>query len=194
MVTRPIRMIEPRGLLDPLVAGVVAVLAVIDATLASHDRQAGERPVDAFAFALVIFASFSLIRRRQFESRRRHAGRAWAAGAPEHDTRGGLTRKTSSHSTIDASKAACRVAGTGFADYIDYITDRLQITRPQRSPNPSSATSWTPEIELEISAGVGRAAPFATVSENGTPITLISTISSASSKCRSSRSNHLRQR
>jgi hypothetical protein len=35
-------------------------------------------------------------------------------------------------------------AGTGFDGYVGYIADRLEITRLQRSPKPSSATWWTP--------------------------------------------------
>jgi hypothetical protein len=37
------------------------------------------------------------------------------------------------------------------------VGDRLQRTCPRRSPNPSSATSWTPDSGLEISAGRGQA-------------------------------------
>lgn len=58
-------MIDQRGLFDVFVVGVVGVLVVIDVTLASYDREVGEQPVDALAFALVIFASISLFRRRQ---------------------------------------------------------------------------------------------------------------------------------
>jgi hypothetical protein len=62
------------------------------------------------------------------------------AGAVVDGTRGGPTRQTSSLATIDASKPPRRRPRTGFDGYVDYIEDRLQITRPQRSPNPSSAT------------------------------------------------------
>ena len=36
----------------------------------------------------------------------------------------------------------------GSDGYVDYIVDTLQVTRPQRIPNLSSATSWTPEFGL----------------------------------------------
>ena len=36
-----------------------------------------------------------------------------------------------------------------------YVVDALEITRPRRSSNPSSATSWTAQSGLEINAVQG---------------------------------------
>ena len=45
----------------------------------------------------------------------------------------------------------------GFVGYVDYVEDVLQITRPRRNSNTSSATWKTPNIGLEISADQGHA-------------------------------------
>lgn len=45
----------------------------------------------------------------------------------------------------------------GLIDYIDYVVDALQVTRPRRARNPASATPWTPLQGLQIRASRGHA-------------------------------------
>jgi hypothetical protein len=56
--------------------------------------------------------------------------------------------------SADGDRGRCNGRDAGFDGYIDDVADSLQVTRPQRRPKPSSATSWTPEIGLEICAGM----------------------------------------
>jgi signal transduction histidine kinase len=52
-------------LVDGAVALLVGVLSVVDAASASAERLPGERPADAFAYALVVLAGVSLVWRRR---------------------------------------------------------------------------------------------------------------------------------
>ena len=56
---------EPRLVVDLVVAGVVATLAVIDVASSSSARLPGERPADVIAYALVVGGSVSLVWRRR---------------------------------------------------------------------------------------------------------------------------------
>ena len=56
---------DPRVLLDLVVAAVVGVLAVVDVASSSAERMPGQRPADGLAYALVVAAAVSLVRRRQ---------------------------------------------------------------------------------------------------------------------------------
>jgi signal transduction histidine kinase len=65
MTIRDRRLWEVRAAVDVSVAALVAVFAVVEATATSNEPGPGERPVDAFAYALLIVASLCLVRRRQ---------------------------------------------------------------------------------------------------------------------------------
>lgn len=54
------RSIDPRLLVDVIVAGVVTVLSVVDVAAASEAGRRAQRPADALAFSLVIAGSLSL--------------------------------------------------------------------------------------------------------------------------------------
>jgi len=56
---------DPRVLVDVVVAAVVAVLAVVELTTTSAEPLPGERPADAFAYAIVIAGSLCLAWRRR---------------------------------------------------------------------------------------------------------------------------------
>jgi signal transduction histidine kinase len=56
---------DPRVLIDLVVAAVVAVLAVAELAVTSAEALPGERTADAFAYALVIVGSVSLVWRRR---------------------------------------------------------------------------------------------------------------------------------
>ena len=56
---------DPRVLIDLVVAAVVAVLAVVEVVTTSAELLPGDRPADAFAYALVIAGSISLVWRRR---------------------------------------------------------------------------------------------------------------------------------
>lgn len=58
--------IDPRVLLDVVLAAVVGVLSVIDVAQASTDLVEGDRPADWVAYTLVVAGSASLVWRRRF--------------------------------------------------------------------------------------------------------------------------------
>ena len=73
------------------------------------------------------------------------------AGALEHGTRGGSTGHV-----VARDDRCLEAAGRGPPNRLRWLRrlhrGQTPVTRPQRSSNPSSATSWTPEIGLEICA------------------------------------------
>jgi signal transduction histidine kinase len=56
---------DPRRVIDVAVAAVVAVLSVVELTTTSAEPRPGERPADAFAYAIVIAGAISLVWRRR---------------------------------------------------------------------------------------------------------------------------------